>query len=119
MAVTFIMAMVLAAGTQGAADKVDVAYDALSEGQSKAAIAQLEPAKASDDPAHLINLAAAYAAEGRYAEARAAYERAAYAERFELETANGDWVDSRVLARKALAQLDRSAVDTRMASMEQ
>ena len=51
--------------------------------------------------------------------ATSGFERAAYAERYELETANGQWVDSRVLARQALARLDRSALESRMASAGQ
>lgn len=118
MAVTFVMAMALAAGAQGTVDTVDVAYEDLSQGRVGAAIVALEPADRAD-AASLINLAAAYSAQGRYAEARSVYERAAYAERYELETANGQWVDSRVLARQALARLDRSALESRMASAGQ
>lgn len=117
MAAGFMMAMVLAAGSPVAGDSVDVAYDALMEGRHDAAIAQLENATDRNDPARLINLAAAYAAEGRMAEARATYERAAFAERYELETADGKWVDSRVLARQALASLDVTRLDSaRMAN---
>jgi len=120
MAVSFVMAMALAAGTQGAGDRVDVAYEALAEGRAEVAIAQLEPVENVDDPARLINLAAAYAAQGRVAEARAAYERAAFAERYELETASGHWIDSRVLARQAIANIDQGRmVEARMASVEQ
>lgn len=115
MSATFMMAALLAAGAPAAADSVDVAYDALSQGRTDAAIAQLEPVESSD-PAAMINLAAAYAAHGRVAEARTLYEKAAYADRYELETSSGDWVDSRVLARQGLAQMDKFAIDTRMAS---
>lgn len=118
MAAGFMIAMVLAAGTPGAAEATDVAYDAMIEGRHEVAIARLEDA-ATDDPARLINLAAAYAAQGRYAEARDAYERAAYADRFELETADGSWIDSRVLARRSLAALDQAVLtNTRMAQVD-
>ena len=118
MSVGIAAALLLAAGVPAAGEGADVAYDALVQGRTEAAIARLEGAEQSD-PAVLINLAAAYAAEGRMAEARAAYERATFAERYELETANGEWIDSRVLARRALAAMDRSALDTtRMAQVE-
>lgn len=115
MAATFILATVLAAGAPAAADSVDVAYDALIQGQHEVAIEKLE---GTSDAARLINLGAAYAAEGRVVDARAAYEKAAFAERYELETASGEWVDSRVLARQALASLDRPYLDTRMAKID-
>lgn len=109
----------LASGTPAATDNIDVAYDVLAAGQTSAAIEQLETKVQSEDPALLINLAAAYAAEGRMADARALYEKAAYAERYELETSSGAWVDSRVLARKGIARLDAFALDARMASASQ
>ncbi|GGD51939.1 hypothetical protein [Croceicoccus pelagius] len=115
MAATFILATVLAAGAPAAADSVDVAYDAMMQGKHEVAIEKLE---GTDDAARLINLGAAYAAEGRVLDARAAYEKAAFAERYELETADGQWVDSRVLARQALASLDRPYLDTRMAKAD-
>jgi len=63
---------------------------------------------AEDDPARLINHGIALARTGHYEEARAAFEAAAAARNsVELETAEGKWVDSRRLARKALAMLDK------------
>ncbi|RVQ68984.1 hypothetical protein EKN06_01850 [Croceicoccus ponticola] len=115
MSAFLALAFALAAGSSGTVDTVDVAYDALTQGRTEAAIAKLETRGNSDDPARLINLAAAYTAQGRFAEARATYEQAAFAERYELETADGKWQDSRVLARQAMAGLDRMSVDTRMA----
>lgn len=115
----FAIALLLAAGAPAATEGTDVAYEALLDGQHQAAIVQLENSDQAEDPAVLINLAAAYAAEGRFADARAAYERAALADRYELETTEGNWVDSRVLARRALAAMDRAVLDnTRMARAE-
>ena len=73
------------------------------------AIARIEGGReaATDHPATMINLGIAYAREGQEARARALFERAAdMGMRVELETAGGDWIDSRVLAARALAALD-------------
>ncbi|MWV29028.1 hypothetical protein GRF63_14040 [Erythrobacter sp. GH3-10] len=90
----------------------DVEYDALVSGKARTAIAQLEQARAENpsDPALLINLGAAYAAVGEYQLAQQAYRDAINSEdRYELELANGDWIDSRRAARLALSSLDSSA----------
>lgn len=94
---------------------VDVAFDELAAEQNAAAIARIESNVELDqaDPARLINLGIAYARQGRADAARALFERAArHAERLNLETANGDWIDSRALARRALAALDRGEFAT-------
>jgi hypothetical protein len=58
-------------------------------------------------------LGIAYARVGRTAEARAAFEAAASSdERFRLETASGEWMDSRDLARRALAMLDKGELSS-------
>ena len=63
---------------------------------------------AADDPARLINHGIALARTGNYEAARADFAAAANArDSVELETADGKWVDSRRLARKALAMLDK------------
>ena len=63
---------------------------------------------AANDPARLINHGIALARTGNYDAARAEFEAAAGARNsIELETADGEWVDSRRLARKALAMLDK------------
>ncbi|QQN74466.1 hypothetical protein [Croceicoccus sp. YJ47] len=92
------------------AERVDVAYEAMRAGQDAAAIRQIEAneALAEDDPARLINLGIAYARQDDTAAARTMFEAAANnADRFALETASGQWVDSKVLARSALAMLER------------
>ena len=86
----------------------DVGYDQLATGHNDAAITQLEDRSANAaDPARLINLGIAYARTGDAAKARVLFERAYQARDWvELETATGSWVDSRTLARQALAMLD-------------
>lgn len=90
---------------RAAPDVADVAYTELSAGMSQAAVRKLEASGAaqSDDPATLINLGAAYAREGMSAQALNAY-RAAVATpvRYDLQLADGSWVDSRFAARQAL-----------------
>lgn len=101
-----------AATTQPDIETRDVEYDALVSGKARTAIAQLEQARAENpgDPALLINLGAAYAAVGEYSQAQQAYRDAIASEdRYELELANGDWIDSRRAARMALLSLDTSA----------
>ena len=91
------------------ATSYDVGYEELVAGRDEAAIAAIEKCKelAQDDPARLINHGIALARLGRYDEARADFEAAAAAPTsVELETAAGDFADSRRLARKALAMLD-------------
>lgn len=87
----------------------DVGYEELVAGQDRAAIEAIENCEvlAHDDPARLINHGIALARLGRYDEARADFEAAAGArDSVELETATGEWSDSRHLARKAIAMLD-------------
>lgn len=87
----------------------EIGYEQLATGDNQAAIEEIESGKvlAEDDPARLINHAVALARAGEYDAARDKLEfTARYAERLELETATGDWVDSRVLARRGLALLD-------------
>lgn len=103
------MGMVLAAAlaTQAVAPAGDVAYAELAAQRNQAAIEKLEAQPVAEDPARLINLGIAYAREGRHDAARTMFERAARSEnRLQLETASGEWVDSRWLAVRAIALLD-------------
>jgi uncharacterized protein HemY len=88
---------------------IDVAYEQLRDGDNAAAIRHLEECRDEDrnDPARLINLGAAYARDGRRAEAETMF-RAAMAsdDHYWLELADGRWLDSRKAARLALARLD-------------
>lgn len=88
-----------------APDVADVAYTELTAGQPQAAVQKLEAGGAarSNDPATLINLGAAYAGAGMADKALVAYRAAvASPERYDLQLADGSWVDSRVAARRAL-----------------
>lgn len=89
-------------------DRVDVAYKALAEGRTQDALAQLRDSEAvrAGDPAALINLGAAYARQGRFADARAAFTAAMNSKtRYDLELGNGAWIDSREAAKRALDSL--------------
>lgn len=91
-------------------EAVEVGYEELVANDNLAARKVIESAadEGRTDPAQLINHGIALARTGDYDGARAAFETAAQArDSVELETAEGKWVDSRRLARKALAMLDR------------
>jgi len=88
----------------------DVGQAELTAGRDLAALDAIENCDelAANDPARLINHGIALARLGRYDEARADFESAAAArESVELETATGNWVDSRRLAKRAIAMLDK------------
>lgn len=91
----------------GTIERGDVAYQAMSQGQTDAAIAQLRD-KADGDPAALINLGTAYARKGMRSDALAAFNAAMASKRYELQLADGTWMDSRRAARIAAARLDVS-----------
>jgi Flp pilus assembly protein TadD len=89
-----------------ATEFVDVAYEELVTGQAEKAIAVIRanPQIESDDPAALINLGTAHARLGRTLEAREFYRAAiASANRYDLQLADGRWMDSRYAARLALS----------------
>lgn len=93
------------------ADQREVAYEELSQGDAQAAVTALEALRADNpnDPALLINLGAAYQTLGDLARAEAAYRAAAGSEiRYQMELADGSWVDSRRAARSALRALEQS-----------
>lgn len=109
MVVSALFAALLSAQAPVQAATVEVAYDELTAGNAVAAIEKIESSKARDTthPARLINLGIAYARVGQIAEARAMFKAAEQSDqRYRLETATGEWVDSRHLARRALAMLD-------------
>ena len=119
MAADFVLATVLASLAPSAAvteytspsTEVDVAYEELRDGNTAAAIRQLEDPRVSDrdDPARLINLGTAYAREGRMAEAEAMFRAAMKSDQRWLELADGRWLDSRAVAQLALARLEQSS----------
>ena len=86
---------------------VSVAYEELKAGQNQAAVDKLTHSSLEHgDPSRLINLGTAYARLGRTSDAAAAYDAAlASPIRYDLELADGRYVDSRWAARTALANL--------------
>ncbi|MGX7895902.1 hypothetical protein [Tsuneonella sp. HG222] len=104
-------ALVVQAPAQPRADSslVEVAYNDMAAGQSEAAVDRILRAdpRHADHPARLINLGIAHARMGEIEKARTLFERASSRDRYRLETASGEWLDSRDLARQALAMLDR------------
>lgn len=117
MAATLLIATALLAqsaisveATPPGVERVDVAYEELVKGQPNAAIERIRANSkiARDDPAALINLGTAYAMIGKKQKATE-YYRAAIAsdERYELQLADGRWMDSRRIARMAAEALAR------------
>ena len=92
------------------AEVTDVAYTELKAGNADAAVRKLEEVAGQvRDPAVLINLGTAYARQGATDKALAAFRAAiASPERYDLELADGSWMDSRELARAALGKLQRA-----------
>lgn len=89
----------------------DVAYETLAAGEARQAIENLEALRAMNpgDPALLINLGSAYAQLGDTEKAAQYYREAAASEtRYQLELADGSWVDSRRAARTALLRLEEA-----------
>jgi Flp pilus assembly protein TadD len=103
------------APTDTAMRSFPVAYEAMAAGNTSVALEQLEATKELDrhDPSRLINMGTAYARLGKVEKARASYKAAIRSHvRYDLELANGQMMDSRDAARKALALLG----DRQMAS---
>jgi Tfp pilus assembly protein PilF len=97
------------------ADRIDVAYEELMRGQPEAAILKIRSNTKldADEPAALINLGSAYARIGRADEAQACYRSAiASNNRYDLELADGRWMDSRRAARLAVEMLAKGVVLT-------
>lgn len=124
MALSLLLAGTLMAQAAGAAvtvnadpaqsrDRVEVGFRELSEGRPHDAIARIRanPVGDASDPAALINLGAAYARLGQTDEAQASYRAAIASDnRYDLELADGSWVDSRRAARLALRRLNSGQV---------
>lgn len=86
----------------------DVGYGEIMAGRPEAAIAviQRNGLARAGDPLALINLGTAYKMIGRNEEAHRFYHAAATSdERFDVELADGRWIDSRRAARLAIATL--------------
>jgi Flp pilus assembly protein TadD len=89
----------------------DVAFETLASGQANAAVTALEALRSENpgDPALLINLGSAYAELGQLDQAEACFREAADSEvRYQLELADGSWIDSRRAARSALLNLEQA-----------
>ena len=102
--------IVVVTAPQVESDTLPVAYAELKAGENRAAVDKLtgDTGLAARDPSRLINLGTAYARLGRTAEAAAAYDNAISSPiRYDLELADGSYVDSRWAARTALANLNQ------------
>jgi Tfp pilus assembly protein PilF len=83
----------------------EVAFEEISNGHGAEAVEAIERLLEDqpNDPSLLINLAAAQIQLGRYDEAAESYRRAMTSrERYALELADGNWIDSRLAARRGL-----------------
>src|SRR3989344_851956 len=101
--------IIVVPGPQADSQVLPVAYAELKAGDNRAAVAKLTGETTLDarDPSRLINLGTAYARLGRTADASTAYSAAIDSPiRYDLELANGRYVDSRWAARTALANLN-------------
>lgn len=90
--------------------RIDVAYEELRTGDNAAAVARIRASGllADGDPAALINLGAAYSRLGDKGAARDCYRSAIISKtRYDLELADGAWMDSRAAARLAIVRLDQ------------
>lgn len=86
-------------------------YGELAQSQTEATISRILASDQFDskDPATLINLGAAYAKIGQKDRALAMYRAAiASPDRYDLQLADGRWMDSRAAARLAAAPLEKS-----------
>ena len=86
-------------------------YGELAQSQTEATISRILASDQFDskDPATLINLGAAYAKIGQKDRALAMYRAAiASPDRYDLQLADGRWMDSRAAARLAAASLEKS-----------
>ena len=110
MSIATILASALVVQAPGPGDgAVEVAYPEMVAGRTAAAIDKIEHAdpRDADHPARLINLGIAHARTGDEAKARELFDAVATTtERYWVETATGEWIDVRDLARKAIAMLD-------------
>lgn len=123
----FLIALIAAGGATAAsaqdfhgradAGALPVAYAELKAGKTDVALDALVRHRGveASDPSRLINLGAALARKGRYAEAAAQYRAAMASDiRYDLELADGRWMDSHQAAKLALARLNQSmAMNTR------
>lgn len=94
-------------------DYINVAFAELNEGQTQAAIVQILATLAQEpnDPSALINLGSAYARVGQIAKAKSVYRGAISSNiRYDLQLADGSWIDSRRAARLASKRLGEGQI---------
>lgn len=109
MTIATLLAGLLLAGSTTAPAAEGAAGNSASA-QDVAASDQIEVAAvlSSGDPVQLINRGISYARQGDTDMARAMFTRVADNRmRYQMETADGRWMDSRNIARKAIGMLDR------------
>lgn len=89
--------------------QLEVGYQELVAGDARAAVARIEAQRGirSDEPAVLINAGTAYARLGQLDKAKQAFRAAARSNnRYQLELADGRWMDSREAALLAMGRLE-------------
>lgn len=89
--------------------QLEVGYQELAAGDARAAVARIEAQRGirSDEPAVLINAGTAYARLGQLDKAKQAFRAAARSNnRYQLELADGRWMDSRQAALLAMGRLE-------------
>lgn len=97
----------LAVPQNDAIQSSDAAYTEMTEGRTDAAITHLREKRVTH-PAALINLGTAYARKGMRREALDSFHAAMAADSYQLELADGTWMDSRRAARIAASRLERA-----------
>jgi len=92
-------------------DQVDVAYEEMMAGHNRAAVDQIRASglDRKGDPSALINLGTAYARMGQKDRAMACFKAAlASKNRYDVQLADGRWVDTRQIARQSIAALEKA-----------
>lgn len=114
-ATAWLVGLLLAQGTpstlivEANRDQTNVGYEELLRGDARGAIEEIEanPDLGHGDPAALINLGSAHVRLGHLDLARQYYSSAIKSnDPYDLELADGRWMDSRRAARLALRMLD-------------
>lgn len=109
----FAQAVQPAITVESTAERSDVAYRELNQQRPADAIERIVSNRSleADDPAALINLGTANARLGRPDAALDHYRAALVSrQRYDLELADGRWVDSRAAARLAIKMLNDGSV---------
>lgn len=109
----FAQAVQPAITVESTAERSDVAYRELNQQRPADAIERIVSNRLleADDPAALINLGTANARLGRPDAALDHYRAALVSrQRYDLELADGRWVDSRAAARLAIKMLNDGSV---------